>query len=92
MQVRQPLEVLVAARVCVRVDDFRLFANLKWQGLNDEHRAKALGVDPATYSRVLNGKQAPGGRFIAAALTAFAADGVTFERLFSVQDDEAVPA
>lgn len=82
----------MAARVQLRVDQFRKYAGLKWQGQSDEAKARAIGIDPATYSRVVNGKQAPGERFIAALLAAFARDGLDFADLFEVIDDEPIPA
>lgn len=90
VQVSKPEEAM-AARIALRVEDFRVFANLKWRGLSDEQKAREIGVDPATYSRILNRKQAPGERFIAAALTAFAPDGIGFSRLFDVIDDDPEP-
>jgi transcriptional regulator with XRE-family HTH domain len=91
LQVSKPPEVTpVAARVRLRVDQFRKYAGLKWQGQSDEAKARAIGIDPATYSRVVNGKQAPGERFIASLLAAL--PELDFADLFEVVDDEQVPA
>lgn len=48
----------------------------------DDALAKRMGVDPATVSRVLRGKQEPGGKFIAALVAAF--PGMDLDDLFEV--------
>lgn len=51
----------------------------------DQEFARALGVNPATVSRVLAGTSAPGSRFIAGLALVF---GIAlFEDLFAVVDD-----
>lgn len=79
----------MAASIRLRTGQYRKFARLKgWR--SDDQASKALGINPATLSRVLRGKTAPGERFIAAALTAF--PELEFSDLFDVvtPDDEAV--
>jgi len=52
------------------------------QGLDTvQSLASALGVDKGTASRVLNGKAAPGPRFISSVLTTFP---VKFEDVFTI--------
>lgn len=76
----------MAATIRLRTGQFRKFAKLKgWT--SDEQAAKALGVNPATLSRVLRGRTAPGERFIAAALSTFAGT-LEFNDLFEVITDE----
>jgi len=78
----------MAASIRLRTRQFRKFAALKgWR--SDEAASRALGVNPATLSRVLRGKTAPGERFIAATLAAF--PEMDFADLFEVVvDDERV--
>lgn len=52
----------------------------------DDSLAKRMGVDPATVSRVLRGKQEPGPRFIAALVAAF--PGMDLDDLFEVIDGQ----
>lgn len=55
------------------------------QGLDTvQALATALGVDKGTASRVLNGKAAPGPRFISSVLTTFP---VKFEEVFTIIGD-----
>jgi transcriptional regulator with XRE-family HTH domain len=56
----------------------------------DEALAFRMQVNPATVSRVLRDKTAPGPRFIAGLLTTFAEYGVDFNDLFEVVSDEDV--
>lgn len=58
----------------------------------DDALAKRMGVDPATVSRVLRGKQEPGPKFIAALVDAF--PGFDLDDLFEVVPSgrEQVPA
>lgn len=58
----------------------------------DQAKADLIGVNPATYSRVIRGLTAPGERFIAGTLAAL--PQVPFEDLFEVvvTDDEQVVA
>lgn len=75
------------ARIALKQKEHAVFASLMgWE--NTLVEGSALGVDPTTVQRVLNGVTAPGARFIAALLTALAPHGVTFEHLFEVVDDE----
>lgn len=53
----------------------------------DDALAKRMGVDPATVSRVLRGKQEPGPKFIAALVAAF--PGFDLDDLFEVVPPEA---
>lgn len=82
----------MAATIRLRTGQYRKYAALK--GLRtDDAAARVIGVDPATLSRVLKGRSAPGGRFIAGALAAF--PELEFADLFDVvvdDEDEAVPA
>lgn len=55
----------------------------------DEALAFRMQVNPATVSRVLRDKTAPGPRFIAGLLTAFAEYDVDFNDLFEVVGDES---
>ena len=78
----------MAASIRLRTRQFQKFAALKgWR--SDDQASRALGVNPATLSRVLRGKTAPGERFIAATLLAF--PEMDFADLFDVVagDDEA---
>lgn len=62
----------------------------KDQGLDTvQSLATALGVDKGTASRVLNGKAAPGPRFISSVLRTFP---IKFEDVFIVVDDDAPAA
>lgn len=54
----------------------------------DEALALRMKVNPATVSRVLRDKTAPGPRFIAGLLTAFAEYDVDFNDLFEVISDD----
>ena len=70
------------ASIRLRTGQFRKFAKLKgWT--SDDQAARELGVNPATLSRVLRGRTAPGERFIAACLSTFA-DSLEFSDLFEV--------
>jgi transcriptional regulator with XRE-family HTH domain len=68
--------------------DVQCFETLRQnQGLDTvQSLATALGVDKGTASRVLNGKAAPGPRFISSVLRTFP---VKFEDVFVIVDDEA---
>lgn len=84
----------MAAAIRLKTREFQMFCRLA--GLKtDDAKAKAIGVTPATVSRVLRGKTAPGVPFIAGTLTAFAEYEVSFADLFEVEtgnddnDDEA---
>lgn len=78
------------ATICLRTGQYRKFAALKgWR--TDDAASKAIGVDPATLSRVLKGRCAPGSKFIAGVLAAL--PEVEFADLFDVViNDEQVPA
>jgi lambda repressor-like predicted transcriptional regulator len=82
-------EVSMPARIHLRTAQFRKFCALKsWT--TDDAKARAMGIDPATLSRVLKGRCAPGERFIAASLAAL--PEVEFADLYEVivtEDDEA---
>jgi transcriptional regulator with XRE-family HTH domain len=79
-------EVSMAATIRLRTTQFRKLAKLKgWT--SDDQAAKALGVNPATLSRVLHGRTAPGERFIAQVYDTFRPAGFTFEDLFEVVSD-----
>lgn len=60
--------------------NYRRLAGLK----TDAALAERMGIDPGNLSRVLNGTQRPGPRFIAALCSAFDA---RLEELFEVTDD-----
>jgi len=62
---------------------FRTLAGIK----TDDALAKRMGMDPATVSRVLSGKQDPGSKFIAALVAAF--PGMDLDDLFEVIPAEA---
>lgn len=83
----------MAASIALRTSQFRKYTAIAGMA-TDDAKAKALGVDPATLSRVLKGRCAPGARFIAGTLSAF--PELDFEDLFEVvvTDDttELVPA
>jgi hypothetical protein len=83
-------EVSVSASIALRTGQYRKFAALKgWK--TDDAASRAIGIDPATLSRVLKGRSAPGGRFIAGVLAAL--PEVEFADLFDVLvDDEQVSA
>lgn len=84
VQVRGHEEVSVSAAIRLRTGQYRKFAALKgWR--TDDQAARAVGVDPATLSRVLKGRSAPGSRFIAGVLSAL--PEVDFADLFEVVDD-----
>lgn len=73
----------MAAQIRLRTGQFRKYAKLKgWT--TDDAAAKALGINPATLSRVLKGRTAPGERFMAACLQAFAGT-LDFYDLFEVE-------
>lgn len=82
------------AQIRLRTGQYRKFAALKgWR--TDDAAASAIGVNPATLSRVLRGATAPGGtapgeRFIAGLLAAL--PEVEFEDLFEVVGADEVPA
>ena len=82
----------MAASIRLRTGQYRKFARLKgWA--TDDQASKAIGVNPATLSRVLKGRTAPGERFIAGVLLAL--PEVEFSDLFEVVSDdesEQVPA
>lgn len=82
----------MAAAIRLRTSQFRKYTAIAGMP-TDDAKAKAIKVDPATLSRVLKGRCAPGARFIAGTLAAF--PDLDFEDLFEVVDDsdtEAVPA
>lgn len=69
------------AIIQLRTGQYRKFAALKgWR--TDDAASRAIGIDPATLSRVLKGRAAPGGRFIAGVLAAL--PEVDFADLFDV--------
>jgi lambda repressor-like predicted transcriptional regulator len=80
-------EVSMPARIHLRTAQFQKFCALKdWR--TDDAKARAMGIDPATLSRVLKGRCAPGERFIAASLAAL--PEVEFSDLYEVVvEDEA---
>jgi transcriptional regulator with XRE-family HTH domain len=53
---------------------------------SDQQLAQRIGIDPATLSRVLNGKSEPGQKFLAGVLQAFGHRW--FTELFQVVDDK----
>lgn len=53
---------------------------------SDQQLANRIGIDPATLSRVLNGKSEPGQKFLAGVLQAFGHRW--FTELFQVVDDK----
>lgn len=75
----------MAAQIRLRLSQYRKFSALKgWT--TDEAAAEAIGVNPATVSRVRRGLTAPGERFIAGVLAAI--PEVEFSDLFEVAGDE----
>lgn len=52
----------------------------------DQELARVMGVNPATVSRVLQGKQAPGPKFMASLVQVF--DGWDLDDLFEVVEME----
>lgn len=62
-----------------------------WKGLTtDTALAAAMGTDPGNLSRVLNGRQQPGARFIGSLCTALDADmDDLFEVVGEPDDDQA---
>jgi hypothetical protein len=77
-------EVSMTAQVRLRTRQLEKFFALKGNK-TDTGRAEAIGVNPATYSRVTRGLTAPGERFIAGTLAAF--PEMSFEDLFEVATD-----
>jgi len=71
----------MAAKVCLRTRQLDKFFSLK-SIKTDTARAEAIGVNPATYSRVIRNQTAPGEVFIAGTLAAF--PELSFEDLFEV--------
>lgn len=56
----------------------------RWTGLEtNDALAQAVGIDPGNLSRILRGKQTPGGKFIASLCKALDAD---LDDLFEVVD------
>lgn len=53
----------------------------------DSQLARFIGVDPATVSRVISGRSAPGTKFIAGMVRAFGSDA--FADLFAIRDESA---
>lgn len=79
----------MAAKVCLRTRQLEKFFSLK--GVKtDTARAEVIGVNPATYSRVIRGQTAPGEVFIAGTLAAF--PELAFEDLFEVITDASSDA
>lgn len=79
----------MAARIRLRTGQFRKYCNLA--GLKtDQAKADAIGVNASTLSRILRGDTAPGERFIAGVLHAFADYELDFADLFEVIDDSPV--
>lgn len=75
----------VAAMIRLREDalaKFRTVAGLS----TDSALATAMGIDPSTVSRVLNGIQPPNARFITALVAAF--NGLTLDDLWEVVTDD----
>lgn len=71
----------MTATLRLRADQLAKFRTLA--GITtDDALAKRMGVDPATVSRVLRGKQEPGPKFIAALVSAF--PGMDLDDLFEV--------
>lgn len=66
-----------------RLASFRRLAGIT----TDLELAARINVDPSTVSRVLNGTQAPGPRFIAGLVQTFGVD--LFPDLFEVIDDDS---
>lgn len=74
----------MAASIRLRTGQYRKYCALKgW--LTDDAAARAVGIDPATLSRVLTGRSAPGSRFIAGVLVAL--PEMEFADLFEVVTD-----
>lgn len=61
------------------------YDKLRKQQRSDRAIARLLGVDPATLSRVLQGKTEPTGRIIAGAVAAL---GAAWVELFQVVNDD----
>lgn len=80
----------MAARISLRVGQYRkVMASKGWPTL--EAQSAQIGVDPATISRVLKGRTAPGERFIAGTLAALPEwdFGDLFEVLSGTDEDVA---
>lgn len=72
----------------LRLRENQLAKLRKTAGLaTDSALAARMGMDPGTVSRVLNGKQAPGPRFIAALVLCF--PGWEIDDLFEVTTEDA---
>lgn len=52
----------------------------------DEQVARAAGIHPTQYSRVLSGRSEPGNKFIAGVLEVFGVDA--FSRIFAIVSDD----
>ena len=66
------------------LERLRRFAHITTDG----QLAERIGVDPATVSRILSGKCAPGTIFIAGLLSEFGTD--RFDDVFVVTDDRVI--
>jgi hypothetical protein len=76
----------MSSRIALRTSQYRKFAALKgWK--TDDAASTAIGVDPATLSRILKGRSAPGERFIAGLLVAI--PEVEFADLFEIIEEDA---
>lgn len=74
----------MTAQLRLRIDQLEKIR--RWTGLTkDADLAARMKTDPGNLSRVLNGKQSPGPRFIAALCKALDAD---LGDLFEVADEE----
>lgn len=75
------------ARIALRRDNLAKFRRIAKDGLEVDARfAERIGVNAGQVSRVLQGKSAPGTRFIAGCLELFGVE--CFGDLFSVEPDD----
>ena len=75
----------------IRLNHEKLAAYRRLAGIKtDKDLARRLGMDPASISRVLNDRQAPGATFIASVCLEFGKEW--FADLFDVSDDDGEAA
>ena len=79
----------MSVTIACKTQSLRKFAGVAGHG-TDKAIAEMLRIDQGNLSRVLNGKQRPGGVFIASCLRAFPA--LDFADLFEVIDETAEAA
>lgn len=79
----------MSVTIACKTQSLRKFAGVAGH-TTDRALAELLQIDQGNLSRVLNGKQRPGGVFIASCLRAFPA--LEFSDLFEVIDEQPVAA